>query len=437
MLFKIEDNIWFDNNKMLILRGNYSEDKYEEYISESPDIKIKNRFNEKWRPTITYLSAVNCNLKCSYCYADEGTYGDHHKKKYFTAETYIETFDHFYKMFDGIKAVSFFGGEPLLNYKHIKKFVEYIHNNYPKECIPEFGINTNGTIINSDIKEFLDKYKISMGTSLDGNKSLNDFNRKGDGIPSVYDKVVDTLNYLEDLDVHKIIQFTLTKVHVDEYEPGKLKKWLSELEKLNIEAYEIIPVTSNNKELKIDISDEKVLTKFKSMCEEMADYYLGKIASGKAEKVPRMFVGILMRIIQREYHQDCSAGYSFTITPDKIIYPCHCFSDKKEFALDFSELLTKNDFMNNKRFYEARLATREQVSECKECIAKNVCGAWCKGLTFVETGSLESVLEARCIMVKILVEKIVKFLVSEYPKNKENIRNNIIKYNNNALRRII
>lgn len=435
MIFKIDENIGFDNENILILKGNFNSVDNKKF-NNIKSLKFQDRFTEDWRPTITYLCAVNCNLKCKYCYANEGTYGTNHKKKFFDLNDYIETFDYFYKMFDGIKAVSFFGGEPLLNFKQIKGFVEYVYENYPEDKIPEFGLNTNGTIINEEIKEFLKKYKISFGTSIDGTKPLTDKNRIGNAFESVFNKVVNTLEELNELDVHKIVQFTLNKAHIDAYKKGEVKNWLKTLEKLPIEAYEIIPVSTNNEELKIDLSNEEVLKRFKNICEEMADYYLYKLTYENSEKIPRMFVGLMLRIIQREYHQDCSAGYSFTITPDKIIYPCHCFSDKNEFGIKMEDIHSKYDFIKNSYFKEAKNAVRKNVEECNVCICKNICGAWCKGLTYVETNKLDSVIKSRCIMMDILTRKIIQFLVKEYPQNKNKIRENLMSYNSNAIRKI-
>ena len=79
---------------------------------------------------------------------------------------------------DGIVHISFYGGEPLLNFPLIKKCCEYVREktNGNKKLI--FGITTNGYLLEGDIAEFMGAQKFSVTVSLDGPVSLHDQNRK-------------------------------------------------------------------------------------------------------------------------------------------------------------------------------------------------------------------------------------------------------------------
>ena len=63
--------------------------------------------------------------------------------------------------------------------------------------MPTFSIGSNGTILDDEILDFMEEYHILFGTSLDGSKQFNDKSRIGDGIDSVYDKVMETLQRLD------------------------------------------------------------------------------------------------------------------------------------------------------------------------------------------------------------------------------------------------
>jgi len=78
----------------------------------------------------------------------------------------------------GLVHVSFYGGEPLLNFSLIKKCCEYIREktNGNKKVI--LGMTTNGYLLKGDIAEFVGAHKFSLMVSLDGPVSLHDQHRK-------------------------------------------------------------------------------------------------------------------------------------------------------------------------------------------------------------------------------------------------------------------
>lgn len=218
MLWKIKDEIWFDSEKLFIIKGkeNYLNyiSKYKEY-SEISTKSMRNKY-----PTIVFLSTTTCNLSCKYCFADSGTYGANSDTRFFGVDEYIYVYESALKQYGGVNAISFFGGEPMLNLNEIEKFVIYLHEHYKK--IPIMAISSNGTIMNDHIKEFLEKYKIHFGTSLDGPKQYNDLNRVSSVIDSVYDTVENTLLSIKDLRIKKGLQMTISKEHVINYKRGEI-----------------------------------------------------------------------------------------------------------------------------------------------------------------------------------------------------------------------
>jgi uncharacterized protein len=70
--------------------------------------------------------------------------------------------------------VSFYGGEPLLQFDLIKKVIEYCNRSGPDI---NYYMTTNGTLLTDEMIDFIIKNDIIMTFSLDGYKSNHDRNR--------------------------------------------------------------------------------------------------------------------------------------------------------------------------------------------------------------------------------------------------------------------
>ena len=90
--------------------------------------------------------------------------------------------------FNGLATISFFGGEPLLNYELIKKLVDYINRNF-KNIKKIFHVTTNGTLINKDISKFFIENEFLLNISLDGPKNIHDRYRLFPNGAGSFDKI--------------------------------------------------------------------------------------------------------------------------------------------------------------------------------------------------------------------------------------------------------
>ena len=90
------------------------------------EIDAKNaKFNTPVVKALCLLVAQDCNLRCSYCFADTGEY--HGKRALMDIETAKASIDFLISHSANRKnlEVDFFGGEPLMNFDVVKKTVEY------------------------------------------------------------------------------------------------------------------------------------------------------------------------------------------------------------------------------------------------------------------------------------------------------------------------
>jgi uncharacterized protein len=107
--------------------------------------------------TLGVVLSEQCNLDCAYCGMDKTTTDK------INPDDFLESLNnHVWPEGEGLR-INFFGGEPLLQFDSIKKIVQGID----RENIT-FGMPTNGTILNEEMVEFLNKNKIRVSVSFDG-----------------------------------------------------------------------------------------------------------------------------------------------------------------------------------------------------------------------------------------------------------------------------
>lgn len=164
-------------------------------------------------------------------------------------------------------------------------------------------------------------------------------------------------------------------------------------------------------------------------CKDYANYSFEIMKDQKYHRPISAFAtSLLLRIMKRERTHTCGAGdYSFSITPDLKVYPCHMFADLSEFGVDFSKNLER-EIENNKIFINARNCDMDNIDECQKCIARYLCSVFCKGCVYKKNNGFSGIVEDRCILNKIFVTKAIKFLVSDYKENKKIIDSNLYYY---------
>ena len=120
---------------------------------------------------IRFNLTQQCNLRCSYCYVDFSN----ERLDYMDGKNII---DFFIEQAGDVKYISFFGGEPFLEFDNLKKLTEYAlqkSQQYWKKVY--FTVATNFTLINSERIEFLKKYNFNIHISFNGTNLKNDILR--------------------------------------------------------------------------------------------------------------------------------------------------------------------------------------------------------------------------------------------------------------------
>ncbi|MEG2015082.1 MAG: 4Fe-4S cluster-binding domain-containing protein, partial [Clostridia bacterium] len=117
----------------------------------------------------------DCNLRCKYCFADEGAY--HGKRENMPFEVCRNAID-FLISNSGKRRnleVDFFGGEPLINFDVLKQTVEYAESEAKKyNKFFKFTTTTNGVLLSKEVSDYLNEKMDNVVLSLDGRKEVND-----------------------------------------------------------------------------------------------------------------------------------------------------------------------------------------------------------------------------------------------------------------------
>ena len=95
-------------------------------------------------------------------------------------------------------AISFYGGEPLLNFNVLRQVVE-------ANPARTYNSTTNGTTITPEIAEFLNSHQFSVILSLDGPEAVHNARRRTCTGEDTYEKVMTGLYRLHDAGVTKIL----------------------------------------------------------------------------------------------------------------------------------------------------------------------------------------------------------------------------------------
>jgi uncharacterized protein len=133
----------------------------------------------------------DCNLRCKYCYFSEAyDYSRNRTSLMMSVETGIKALDVFFdlirpyarKFLGRSIALTFYGGEPLLNLTTLKQLVDYSLANAPLPV--SLNITTNGVAMNDEVMDYLVANNFAIAVSLDGSKENHNRNRilaDGDG----------------------------------------------------------------------------------------------------------------------------------------------------------------------------------------------------------------------------------------------------------------
>lgn len=369
----------------------YTKDKYESIAHSSMDDR-------------DYIKAVclniihGCNLRCKYCFADEGEYNGH--KGVMSLETAKKAIDYVVKRSGPRRniEIDLFGGEPTMIMDTIKGIVAYARENEKKwNKNIRFTMTTNATLLNDEMMDFIDKEMGNIILSLDGRKSVNDNVRiKVDGSGS-YDDILPNIKKMISKRTEGktyYVRGTFTRANTDFYED--VKSMINEgFKEISIEPVVLEaghPLALREEDL------ETIMNNYDKLYEDMAkrkreksgeyNFYHFNVDLNGGPCVYKRISG-------------CGAGFEYVaITPQGEVYPCHQFVGKEEFKLG----TIYDDSYNSELGKEFKKAHIYNKPKCKECWARFYCSGGCQANNFSFNGDMKIPYEIGCKMQKKRIE---------------------------------
>lgn len=319
--------------------------------------------------------AQDCNMRCKYCYGNGGMYFE---KGYMQFETAQRSIDWLVKNSKRKNiSVTFFGGEPLLNFKLIKNVVNYaIAVKYPKSKHFDFSITTNGTIINREIINFLNDYEFSVTISFDGDKQIQNYNRPLKNGRNSYRLVKKNIRkFLKSRKGNALARATITSGNS---EWDQISRQLGDT---GFARFDYAPVTADRAAFFAlsDLESERLCQDLERQAECLISDYEIK-GPGVALRIWDMILSL--KSIRKKY-LGCGAGRSLmAVSSQGKIYPCHRFVGNKKFEFG---VVDNFNYKEQNTFLDKRITG---FLQCENCWARAHCGGGCLHDNYVYSGQI-------------------------------------------------
>lgn len=340
--------------------------------------------------------AHDCNLRCKYCFAGQGGYGQWRM---------LMSFDVARRAVDFLIAHSgprqhcemdFFGGEPLMNWHVVQQTVAYVRQQEKKHNkIFKLSLTTNGFLLDKEKVKYLTDNHIALILSLDGRKEMHDRMRPGVHGEGTYDRVLKNLQYCV---AHRdgeeyYVRGTYTRYNLD------FTKDVLDMVDKGFPALSMEPVVGDpSEDYAIQESD---LPRVKAEYDTLAKAFIQR----EEAKNPFFYFHFNMSLWRGpclpKRLRGCGAGHEYlAVVPNGDIYPCHQFVGREEYVVGNVFEGLKNMKMM-KEFRENHVLTKP---ECVKCWAKFFCSGGCHANNVTYAGSIKKPLHISCEIQKKRIE---------------------------------
>jgi len=330
-----------ENGKWLIQKANFNSDltyleKREPHKFGGLDIIVLN-------------TTTRCNLDCSYCLV-----GDRKKQQLdFSWDVGKELINKCLNHPQRNITIVYHGSEPLMNFSFIKEFTHYTKKRFEgtnKNVF--FSLQTNATMLNESMLEFLDREDIQLSFSLDGLKQHNDSTRTFPSGDSSYGNVKRGIEL-----VRKYGKITFPITVVSKHNVRDLLEIVDDAMKQGFPCIQLTPVEPLGSAARADLSPDPDLLaeNFIKIYEENFKWAL----NGNRFKI-RNLKNMLATFFAPTIPNACSiCGINrlqvLGIDINGDLYPCDMWFGRKEYSIgNIAEMSIKEALDSDKNFRNYR-----------------------------------------------------------------------------------
>ncbi|MBF0540448.1 MAG: peptide-modifying radical SAM enzyme CbpB, partial [Nitrospirae bacterium] len=299
-----------------------------------------------------------CNADCPYCYIPPQIRKGGEQMTYEQLDTILDKINVYFKAKKKKPVIVFHAAEPLLVKDILFKAIEKYHESLL------FGIQTNAILLEKSDVEFMKKYRIGVGISIDSSvEEINNISRaaaKGGNFSSAV-KALDWFDGYAGLNVI----CTVTNHNV-----SGLSQLVEFLHSKHVSCVLLNPVrTTRNPALKIKADEKEFYHALVSAVEKAMDL----TQKTGQQIIVGNFTNIILAIISpmaRRMMCDispCGGGRTFvTITASGDILPCGEFTGFREFSGGNIFNTSIDEALDSEPFHKVRSRHVENISECSD-----------------------------------------------------------------------
>ncbi len=380
----------YEEIQELSARGElFTEDAYQNYMEDF-----------KARPTVVKALCLHiahdCNLKCRYCFAEEGEY--HGRRALMSCEVGKAALD-FLIANSGNRRnleVDFFGGEPLMNFEVVKQLVAYgreqekIHNKNFR-----FTLTTNGVLLNDEVMEFVNREMANVVLSIDGRKEVNDRMRPFPEGAGSYDLIVPKFQKLADSRKQEryYVRGTFTHHNLD------FSQDVLHLAELGFKQISVEPVVAQPED-EYALREEDLPSLFEEY-DRLAVEMVRRHREGKDFNFFHFMIDLEGGPCVAKRLSGCGSGTEYlAVTPWGDFYPCHQFVGNEKFLMGN----VRDGIQNTKLQNEFKCCNVYAKEKCRDCFAKFYCSGGCAANSYNFHGSITDAYNIGCQLQKKRIE---------------------------------
>lgn len=349
--------------------------------------------------------AHDCNLRCKYCFAEEGEYkGSRGLMSYEVGKKALD----FLIENSGTRKnleVDFFGGEPLMNWEVVKKLVAYgreqekIHDKNFR-----FTLTTNGILLDDEVMEFANKEMGNVVLSIDGRKEVNDRMRYSSNGKGSYDIILPKFLKMAEMREQKDYYIRGTYTHYNTDFASDLLH-LADLGFKELAMEPVVAPPTADYALK-----EEDLPKLLSEYDRLACEMIKRNKEGKGFKFYHFTIDLTGGPCIVKRISGCGVGTEYmAVTPEGDLYPCHQFVGEEKFLLGNIFDGVKNASVCD----EFKTCNIYSHPECKDCFARMYCSGGCAANAYHTTGKITGVYDLGCELHRKRIECAIMIQVAE------------------------
>ncbi len=340
--------------------------------------------------------AHDCNLKCRYCFAEEGEY--HGRRALMSYEVGKKALD-FLVANSGSRVnleVDFFGGEPLMNWQVVKDLVAYGRSlEEPNHKRFRFTLTTNGVLLNDDIIDFANREMANIVLSVDGRKEIHDKMRPLAGGQGSYDLVIPKFKKVAESrnQTNYYVRGTFTHFNKD------FAADVCHLADLGFEQISVEPVVAPEGEDYALVPEDipELLAEYDKLAAEM----IRRHKEGKGFNFFHFMIDLKGGPCVYKRLSGCGSGTEYlAVTPWGDFYPCHQFVGQESFLMgNVDDGITNTDI--REQFKACNVYSKEK---CRNCFAKFYCSGGCAANSYNFHGNINDAYDLGCELQRKRVE---------------------------------